>query len=165
VGGLSLLIADLLVLANPWIMKTAIDALSRGITKRELLTTPGLVVLLTLVGGVFRFFMRRIMIGVSRRIEVDMRADFPAPPAVLSPSFYHRHRTGELMALATNDLKRGAHTGRACGDVLHEHRGHRHHVDHPDDDALVEAHGGGAGTDGGDGRGRLLQCQGDPPSL
>jgi ABC-type multidrug transport system fused ATPase/permease subunit len=33
-GGLSLLIADLLVLANPWIMKTAIDALSRGITKR-----------------------------------------------------------------------------------------------------------------------------------
>jgi ATP-binding cassette subfamily B multidrug efflux pump len=104
VGGVSLVIADLLVLANPWIMKTAIDALSRGITKRELLTYAGLLVTLTLVGGVFRFFMRRIMIGVSRRIEVDMRADFLRHLQLLSPSFYHRHRTGELMALATNDL-------------------------------------------------------------
>ncbi|HKW13022.1 MAG TPA: ABC transporter ATP-binding protein [Candidatus Krumholzibacteria bacterium] len=103
-GGLALLIADLLVLANPWIMKTAIDALSRGITKRELLTYAGLLVLLTLVGGVFRFFMRRIMIGVSRLVEVDMRADFLRHLQLLSPSFYHRHRTGELMALATNDL-------------------------------------------------------------
>ncbi|HET6463787.1 MAG TPA: ABC transporter ATP-binding protein [Candidatus Krumholzibacteria bacterium] len=103
-GGISLLIADLLVLANPWIMKTAIDALSRGITKRELLIYSGALVLLTLVGGVFRFFMRRIMIGVSRRIEVDMRADFLRHLQSLSPSFYHRHRTGELMALATNDL-------------------------------------------------------------
>jgi len=103
-GGVSLLVADLLVLANPWIMKTAIDALSRGITKRELLIYAGALVLLTLVGGVFRFFMRRIMIGVSRRIEVDMRADFLRHLQSLSPSFYHRHRTGELMALATNDL-------------------------------------------------------------
>jgi len=103
-GGVSLLVADLLVLANPWIMKTAIDALSRGITKRELLIYAGALVLLTLVGGVFRFFMRRIMIGVSRRIEVDMRADFLRHLQSLSPSFYHRHRTGVLMALATNDL-------------------------------------------------------------
>ena len=44
------------------------------------------------------------MIGVSRRIEVDMRADFFGHLQSLSPAFYHRHRTGELMALATNDL-------------------------------------------------------------
>jgi ATP-binding cassette subfamily B protein len=104
VGGVCLVGADMLVLANPWIMKTAIDALSSGITKRELLSYAGLLVALTLVGGVFRFFMRRIMIGVSRRIEVDMRADFLRHLQSLSPSFYHHHRTGELMALATNDL-------------------------------------------------------------
>ncbi len=103
-GGLCLVVADMLVLANPWIMKTAIDALSRGITKRELLAYAGVLVALTLVGGVFRYFMRRIMIGVSRRIEVDMRADFLSHLQALSPSFYHRHRTGDLMALATNDL-------------------------------------------------------------
>jgi len=103
-GAVCLVAADLLVLANPWIMKTAIDALSRGITKRELLSYAGALVALTLVGGVFRYFMRRVMIGVSRRIEVDMRADFLMHLQSLSPAFYHRHRTGELMALATNDL-------------------------------------------------------------
>jgi ATP-binding cassette subfamily B protein len=103
-GASSLVAADLLVLANPWILKTVIDALSRGVTKRELLAYAGLLVAITAVGGVFRFFMRRIMIGVSRRIEVDIRADFFAHLQALSPAFYHRHRTGELMALATNDL-------------------------------------------------------------
>jgi ATP-binding cassette subfamily B protein len=103
-GGVCLIAADLLVLANPWILKTVVDALSRGITKRELLAYAGLLVAITAVGGVFRFLMRRIMIGVSRRIEVDMRADFFRHLQALSPAFYHRHRTGELMALATNDL-------------------------------------------------------------
>ncbi len=103
-GAASLVVADLLVLASPWILKTTIDALSRGITKRELLTYAGLLVAITAVGGLFRFLMRRIMIGVSRRIEVDMRSDFFRHLQSLSPAFYHRHRTGELMALATNDL-------------------------------------------------------------
>ncbi len=103
-GATSLVIADLLILANPWILKTTIDALARGITKRELATYAGLLVAITAVGGVFRFLMRRIMIGVSRRIEVDMRGDFFRHLQILNPAFYHRHRTGELMALATNDL-------------------------------------------------------------
>jgi len=104
VGGLCLVMADLLVLVSPWILKTAIDALARGVTKAELLSYAGILVALTLIGGVFRFFMRRIMIGISRMIEVDMRADFLRHLQSLSPTFYHRHRTGELMALATNDL-------------------------------------------------------------
>jgi len=103
-GATCLVAADLLVLANPWILMTTIDALSRGVTKRELLVYAGLLVAITALGGVFRFLIRRIMIGVSRSIEVDMRADFFRHLQSLSPAFYHRHRTGELMALATNDL-------------------------------------------------------------
>jgi ATP-binding cassette subfamily B protein len=103
-GGASLIMCDVLALAIPWILKTAIDALSRGITKAELLSYAGLMVVITAGAAVFRFLMRRIMIGVSRRIEVDMRADFFAHLQSMSPAFYHRHRTGDLMALATNDL-------------------------------------------------------------
>ncbi|HEX5132299.1 MAG TPA: ABC transporter ATP-binding protein [Candidatus Krumholzibacteria bacterium] len=103
-GGASLVMTDILALAMPWILKTAIDALGRGITKAELLAYAGLLVLITAFAGGFRFLMRRIMIGVSRRIEVDMRADFFAHLQNMSPAFYHRHRTGDLMALATNDL-------------------------------------------------------------
>ncbi len=104
VGGVCLVLTDVLALANPWILKTAIDALSRGITRHELATYALLMVGITGMAGVFRFLMRRIMIGVSRRIEVDMRADFFSHLQAMSQSFYHRHRTGDLMALATNDL-------------------------------------------------------------
>jgi len=44
------------------------------------------------------------MIGISRKIELDMRADFFAHLQRLSPTFYNKRRTGDLMALATNDL-------------------------------------------------------------
>jgi ATP-binding cassette subfamily B multidrug efflux pump len=103
-GGFSLVMTDILAIATPWILKTAIDALSTGITRGRLFGYAGLLVGITACAGVFRFLMRRIMIGVSRRIEIDMRADFFAHLQSMSPAFYHRHRTGDLMALATNDL-------------------------------------------------------------
>lgn len=104
VGGLCLIGADLMGMVMPWILKVSIDGLKAGMTHPTLTRWAVLLVVATGVGGVFRFLMRRIMIGVSRKIELDMRADFFAHLEKLSPSFYNRHRTGDLMALATNDL-------------------------------------------------------------
>ena len=103
-GGICLLLTDILLLANPWILKLGIDGLKEGITRELLVRYAVLLVLVTLVSGVFRFGMRRIIIGISRKIEMDIRADFFAHLETQSPAFYHRHRTGDLMALATNDL-------------------------------------------------------------
>jgi ATP-binding cassette subfamily B protein len=104
IGGLCLLGADTLALVIPWIMKLTIDGLKEGMS-RDILARYALVfVAVTAVSGVFRFLMRRIMIGVSRQIEFDIRADFFAHLESLSPSFYNKNRTGDLMALATNDL-------------------------------------------------------------
>lgn len=104
IGGICIVITDLLLVVNPWILKVAIDDLSLAVTRNRLFFYAGIFVLTTLVSGIFRFLMRRIMIGISRRIELDMRADFFAHLQSLSPEFYNRHRTGDLMALATNDL-------------------------------------------------------------
>jgi len=104
VGSVCLALTDLLLLANPWILKLAIDGFKNGLTHERLFFYAGLLVTVSLVSGVFRFLMRRIMIGISRKIELDMRADFFAHLQSLSPSFYNRRRTGDLMALATNDL-------------------------------------------------------------
>ena len=104
VGGICLLLTDILLLANPWILKLGIDGLEEGITSERLIQYALLLIAVTLVSGVFRFGMRRIIIGISRRIEMDIRADFFAHLESQSPAFYHRHRTGDLMALATNDL-------------------------------------------------------------
>lgn len=103
-GAVCLVLTDLMLLASPWILKVSIDALGEGIERSRLLAYAGVLVAVTAVSGVFRFLMRRIMIGISRRIEVDVRADFFSHLQSHSPEFYQRHRTGDLMALATNDL-------------------------------------------------------------
>ena len=104
VGSVCLLFSNVLLLANPWILKLAIDELKAGIAKDRLLVLSAAFVGITVVSGVFRFFMRRVIIGVSRDIEFDMRGDFFAHLEKLSPVFYNRNRTGDLMALASNDL-------------------------------------------------------------
>jgi ATP-binding cassette subfamily B protein len=104
IGGLCLVFSDVFANLAPWVFKLTVDGLKEGITSQRLGTLAALFAGVTVVAGFFRFFMRRIMIGVSRRIELDMRGDFFAHLERLSASFYNKHRTGDLMALATNDL-------------------------------------------------------------
>ncbi len=96
---------NLFALFAPWVLKQAIDALKSGITQRALLGYAGLIVVVAFFGGVFRFLMRKTMIGVSRHIEYDLRNDFFAHLQKLSQTFYHEYKTGDLMARATNDLE------------------------------------------------------------
>jgi ATP-binding cassette subfamily B protein len=56
------------------------------------------------LSGLFLFLQRRILIGMSRHIEYDLRNDFYARLVDQPLSFFHDHRTGDLMARATNDL-------------------------------------------------------------
>src|ERR1043166_2886068 len=58
----------------------------------------------SLASGLFLFLQRRILIGMSRHIEYDLRNDFYARLVDQPLSFFHEHRTGDLMARATNDL-------------------------------------------------------------
>src|SRR5438876_6027072 len=55
-------------------------------------------------GGLFLFLQRRILIGMSRHVEYDLRNYFYAHLVDQPLSFFHEHRTGDLMARATNDL-------------------------------------------------------------
>jgi ATP-binding cassette subfamily B protein len=48
--------------------------------------------------------MRRILTGVSRDIEYDMRNEFFAHLQTLPASYFQANRTGDLMSRATNDL-------------------------------------------------------------
>jgi len=56
------------------------------------------------LSGLFLFLQRRILIGMSRHVEYDLRNDFYARLVNQPLSFFHEHRTGDLMARATNDL-------------------------------------------------------------
>ena len=56
------------------------------------------------ISGAFLFLQRRILIGMSRHIEYDLRQDFYAHLVDQPQSFFQEHRIGDLMARATNDL-------------------------------------------------------------
>ena len=63
-----------------------------------------LIVGLMVLKGIFSFWTRWILIGVSREIEFDIRNDLLARLVRLEPEYYVRNRTGDLMSRATNDL-------------------------------------------------------------
>jgi len=56
------------------------------------------------VKGLFQYWMRVIIISISRDIEYDLRNDLFRHLVELSPDYYARVRTGDIMARATNDL-------------------------------------------------------------
>ena len=62
------------------------------------------IVIAMLAKGIFSFWTRWILIGVSREIEFDLRNDLFDRFVRLDPEFYVGNRTGDLMSRATNDL-------------------------------------------------------------
>jgi ATP-binding cassette subfamily B protein len=88
----------------PWILKYTVDGIKLGITHNKLLQYAILLLLVTCIQGVFRFFMRMRLIGISRKIEYELRNDFFRHLESLSPSFFSQWKIGEIMSRATNDL-------------------------------------------------------------
>jgi len=103
-GSLCIVATTAISLAGPWVLKYAIDDLTARVTAAKLAFYGGALLGLAAVGGIFRFFQRRIIIGASRDIEFDLRNDFFARLQLFEPAYFHRNRTGDLMSRATNDL-------------------------------------------------------------
>jgi ATP-binding cassette subfamily B protein len=109
-GFLALLVVDGAGMLVPLIIRDVIDRLTRG---EGGLVRGGLyIVLLALVVMVFRFLWRYFFIGTARRVERDLRERLYQHLLTLSATFYNDHKTGDLMAHATNDIDA---VSRACG--------------------------------------------------
>ncbi len=100
----SLILKDVCHASIPLIIGRSIDALTVGRPLAVILRLSLLLIAAALLRGLFQFWMRVILIGISRDIEYDLRNDLFAHLVSLSPDFYARQRTGDIMARATNDL-------------------------------------------------------------
>jgi ATP-binding cassette subfamily B protein len=100
----SLVLKDLAHAAIPLTIGSAIDALTARLPFPVILRFSLLLIALAAFRGLFQFWMRVILIGISRDIEYDLRNDLFGHLVSLSPDFYARQRTGDIMARATNDL-------------------------------------------------------------
>src|ERR1022692_4907315 len=108
-GGLALglgalVLKDVAGAVQPLVIRAAIDALAHAFGLVRLLRYAGYLVGLAVVKGLFQYWMRVIIIGISRDIEYDLRNDLFRHLVELSPDYYGRMRTGDIMARATNDL-------------------------------------------------------------
>jgi ABC-type multidrug transport system fused ATPase/permease subunit len=61
------LVTTAVTLISPQVLKHAIDDLSRGVTHEKLRLYAALLLGIAVVGGTFRFLMRRIVVGVGIR--------------------------------------------------------------------------------------------------
>jgi ATP-binding cassette subfamily B protein len=80
------------------------SGLNGAVIRHKLAVYAGLLLAIAVTKGIFQFLTRWIVIGVSRDIEFDLRNDLFERLEGLSYSYYQRHRTGDIMARATNDL-------------------------------------------------------------
>ena len=106
VTGIIFLIAvDLLQLIIPHLLGSLTDLFkSKDLTPKVLLNYAGLVIGIALLVFLFRFIWRVMIMGMSRLLEQDMRNAFFDKLLTLSPQYYNEHKTGDLMAHATNDI-------------------------------------------------------------
>ena len=98
------LLTNWISLAQPQVLRFAVDDLYRGVTAAKLGRYALILLAIALSGGVFKYLMRHLVIGISRHIEFDLRNDLFAHLLKLPVQYFQRHRTGEIMSRATNDL-------------------------------------------------------------
>ena len=103
-GLLCLVLTTALSVASPWVLRYAVDDLTLRVTREKLWLYSGLIVGLVLLEGVFRYYMRMVLISVSREIEYELRGDLFAHLTRLSARYYQSHRVGDIMSRATNDM-------------------------------------------------------------
>ena len=99
-----ILVSTVVGLFIPYFVGQAIDANWTDVTWSKLTIAAAKVLGASIISGFFLFLQRRILIGMSRNMEYDIRQEFYAHLVNQPLSFYHEHRTGDLMARATNDL-------------------------------------------------------------
>ncbi len=100
----ALAMKDLLGAALPLVIRAGIDGLTAHAALETLFLWAGLLVGLSAIKGLFQYWMRVILISISRDIEFDLRNDLFTRLMTLDGSFYRRTRTGDVLARATNDM-------------------------------------------------------------
>ena len=104
-GLMCLLIVDFLQLLIPLVIKKAIDLLTMKTATAQILIQQGMIILgLAVMIAIFRYVWRYFLLGHSRKVEQNLRNRIYGHLQTLSLSFYHKTKTGDLMARAINDI-------------------------------------------------------------
>ncbi|WP_413734857.1 SmdA family multidrug ABC transporter permease/ATP-binding protein [Sodalis sp. RH21] len=102
-----LIIIALLQLIPPKLVGVIVDGVTtHRASHRMIMLWLGVMALTALVVYLLRYVWRVLLFGASYKLAVELRARFYRLLSGQLPGFYLRHRTGDLMARATNDVDR-----------------------------------------------------------
>ena len=105
IGIFALILVAILNLVPPKVMGGVIDRVTSGeLTQGQLLMSLFLLILSAFAMYFLRYIWRMYILGTSYRLGQIMRFRLFDHFTKMSPSFYQKHRTGDLMAHATNDI-------------------------------------------------------------
>jgi len=97
-------LSNVVQLAQPQVLRYAIDDLYAGVTAEKLGRYALYVLAIAALAGILRFGMRHWVIGISRRLEFDLRNELFAHLQRMPLQWFQQRRTGEIMSIATNDM-------------------------------------------------------------
>ncbi|WP_404337084.1 ABC transporter ATP-binding protein [Planococcus rifietoensis] len=101
-----LFVANILEIVPPWLIGVAIDAIAQQELTSELLWQYVVVLLVAMVlAYVINFIWQYQLFGGAYVIERQLRSSLMGHFLKMTPTFYEKNRTGDLMARSTNDLK------------------------------------------------------------
>ncbi|WP_342506244.1 ABC transporter ATP-binding protein [Sporosarcina sp. FSL K6-2383] len=101
-----LMITNVLVVIPPWLIGEAIDSIyMQTLTMKLLVGFIGAMLLIMVVGYAFNFVWQYQLFGGAYVIERQLRGRLMRHFLKMTPTFYEKNKTGDLMARSTNDLR------------------------------------------------------------
>lgn len=105
IGVIWLIIIDLVQLLVPQIIRMLSNDYDNNLLNKSGLIKYSLYIILTGIAiGLGRYFWRIYILGTSRTLEYYLRKRVFNHLLTLSPNYFNTHKTGDLMAHATNDI-------------------------------------------------------------
>ncbi|EPS9752594.1 SmdA family multidrug ABC transporter permease/ATP-binding protein [Klebsiella oxytoca] len=102
-----LIIIAILQLVPPKVVGIVVDGVTKQhYTAEKVWMWIGLLVVIAVMVYLLRYVWRVLLFGASYQLAVELREDFYRQLSRQHPAFYLRHRTGDLIARATNDVDR-----------------------------------------------------------
>ena len=101
-----LMVTNVLEVVPPWLLGESIDAIyQETLTSKLLMIFVLSLIAVTVVNYLSNFVWQYQLFGGAYVIEKQLRSRLMKQFLRMTPSFYEKNRTGDLMARATNDLK------------------------------------------------------------
>lgn len=101
-----LMVANVLEIVPPWLIGLAIDSIAQGeLTTALLWQYIGVLAISLVLAYLINFVWQYQLFGGAYVIERQLRSSLMGHFLKMTPTFYEKNRTGDLMARATNDLR------------------------------------------------------------